>query len=209
LRIADVLLTGGCRRERATAGYEGVVRFLTTPELVSGLDAIRQSPKDDGRVLLIVRRPAVDDRELLEEAMLDCAEGLVGDTWKARRSSRTADGSPHPGMQLTVMNSRAIDLIAQDRRRWALAGDQLFVDLDLSALNLPPGTRLTLGSAIIEVSEQPHTGCGKFVERFGLDAMKFVNSPIGRELQLRGINARVVQSGRVRVGDAVRKHSTR
>ena len=184
------------------------MKFQSKAELRAGLDAVRESPPDDGIVLLIVRRPAVNERELLDEAALDCVDGMVGDTWKARRSSRTADGSPHPEMQLTVMNSRAIDLIAQGRHRWPLAGDQLFVDLDLSAANLPPGTRLAVGSAVIEVTSEPHTGCGKFVERFGVDAMKFVNSPIGRELRLRGINARVVQSGVVRVGDAVRKESS-
>ena len=113
--------------------------------------------------------------------------------------------SPHPGMQITIMNARVIALVAQDPARWALAGDQFYVDLDLSAANLPPGTRLAIGSAILEVTPEPHTGCGKFVERFGRDAMTFVNSPIGRQLSLRGINARVVQGGMVRRGDVASK----
>ena len=117
----------------------------------------------------------------------------------------TVDGSPHPEMQINVMNVRVTALVAQQPDRWALAGDQLYVDLDLSAANLPPGTRLALGSAIIEVSAEPHTGCGQFVQRFGVDAQKFVNSPIGRQMNLRGINAKVVQSGIVCVGDIVRK----
>jgi MOSC domain-containing protein YiiM len=108
-------------------------------------------------------------------------------------------------MQLNVMNARVIALVAQGEQRWPLAGDQLFLDLDLSAANLPAGTQLALGTAVIEVTDQPHTGCGKFVERFGVDAMQFVNSSIGRELHLRGINARVVRPGRVRAGDVVRK----
>jgi MOSC domain-containing protein YiiM len=103
------------------------------------------------------------------------------------------------------MNARVIALIAQDEDRWPLAGDQLFVDLDLSKTNLPAGTRLALGSAVIEVTAEPHTGCRKFVDRFGLDAMQFVNSEAGRRLQLRGINAKVVQGGTIRVGDLVRK----
>jgi MOSC domain-containing protein YiiM len=153
-----------------------------------------------------VRRPRVGQREVLEEGQLDTVAGLVGDTWRFRGSSRMPDKtSPHPDMQINVMNARAIALIAQDPKRWALAGDQLFIDLDLSQENLPPGTRLAIGTAIIEVTAQPHTGCGKFVERFGLDAMKFVNSPRGRQLSLRGINARVVQNGTVRRGDVARK----
>jgi MOSC domain-containing protein YiiM len=108
-------------------------------------------------------------------------------------------------MQLNIMNSRVIALLAQDKDRWPLAGDQLFIDMDLSAENLPPGTRLALGSAMIEVTDQPHTGCKKFMERFGLDAMKFVNSPVGKQLHLRGINAKVVQPGLIQVGDVVKK----
>lgn len=183
-----------------------LVTHLTGPQLEAGLDEIRRSPKDAGEVKLIVRRPRVNEREVLEEAQLDLIDGLVGDTWKYRASSRSADKkSPHPDMQLNVMNARAVALVAQDPARWALAGDQLYVDLDLSGENLPPGSRIGIGSAVIEVTSQPHTGCGKFVERFGLDAMKFVNSPAGRALNLRGINARVVQAGSIRRGDIARK----
>lgn len=183
-----------------------LITHLTTAQLEAGLDAIRQSPKDEGELRLIVRRPRTNERETLEEAQLDLVEGLAGDTWRFRASSRSADRkSPHPDMQLTVMNARAVALVAQDQARWPLAGDQLYVDLDLSGANLPAGTRLGVGTAVIEVTAQPHTGCGKFVERFGLDAMKFVNSPVGRDLNLRGINARVVQAGTIRRGDIVRK----
>jgi len=174
-------------------------------ELEAGLDEIRRSPSDAGVLELIVRRPCEGAREVLPEAELDASEGLVGDNWKTRGSSRTPDGSPHPDMQLNVMNSRAIALFAQSKDRWQLAGDQLFVDLDLSDESLPPGTRLSVGGAVIEVTPQPHTGCKKFIARFGLDAMKFVNSPAGRQLHLRGINARVVRPGTIRVGDTVRK----
>jgi hypothetical protein len=180
-------------------------RHLTTVELEAGLDEIRRSPKDAGTLELIVRRPSAGEREVLEEGALDTSEGLVGDNWRERGSSRTADGSAHPEMQLNVMNARAISLLARDRERWPLAGDQLYLDLDLSGENLPAGARLALGGAIIEVTAPPHTGCKKFVARFGLEAMTFVNSVVGRELNLRGINARVVRPGVIRVGDVARK----
>ena len=181
------------------------MRHLTLEELHSGLDEIRKSPKDVGVLQMIVRRPHVGQREVVEEAALDLAHGLVGDGWSTRGSSRAGDGSPDRDAQINVMNSRVIALVAQEEERWPLAGDQLFIDLDLSAANLPPGTRLAMGSATIEVTAPPHTGCGKFVARFGLDATKFVNSSTGKELNLRGINAKVVQAGVVRVGNVVRK----
>lgn len=181
------------------------MRHLNAAELTAGLDEIRRSPRDEGTVELIARRPAVTERELLDEATLDRAVGLVGDNWSVKGSSQTPDGGPHPGMQLTLMNARVIKLVAGDQDRWALAGDQLYVDLDLSEANLPPGTQLAIGSATIEVTDEPHTGCAKFTQRFGLDALRFVNSPGGRAMRLRGMNARVVEPGRVSRGDVVRK----
>jgi MOSC domain-containing protein YiiM len=178
---------------------------LTREQLEAGLETIRLSPRDRGVLKMIVRRPRVGEREALREGQLDLVEGLQGDSWNRRGSSRASDGGPHPDRQLNVMNARAVALIARDESRGALAGDQLYVDLDLSRDNLPPGTRLAIGNAVIEVSALPHTGCGKFVERFGVDAMKFVNGTIGRQLNLRGINARVVQPGTIRVGDTVTK----
>jgi hypothetical protein len=174
-------------------------------QLEARLDDIRDAPKDAGVVHLIVRRPETLEREILDEGQLDTAEGLVGDNWRARGSGQTADGSADPECQITIMNSRVTDLVAQDKDRWHLAGDQLYVEMDISRENLPPGTRLGIGDAVLEVSAKPHTGCGKFVERFGADAMKFVNSAVGREMCLRGINTWVIQQGAVSVGDVVRK----
>ena len=184
------------------------MKHLTMAELEAGLDDIRRAPKNEGVLELIVRRPRPGVREVVDAADLDVREGLVGDSWKDRSSSRSADGRAHPDMQLNIMSARVVALVAMDKERWPLAGDQLFVDMDLSEENMPPGTRLTLGSAVVEVTSQPHTGCGKFVERFGLDAMKFVNSELGTQLHLRGICARVVQPGAIRVGDLARKAGT-
>lgn len=173
--------------------------------LEESLDHIRAAPADIGTLELIVRRPAIDERELLTEAWLDVIDGLEGDTWRGRGSTRTPDGGPNPDAQLTLMSARAAQAVAGERERWALAGDQLYVDLDISRANLPPGSRVQIGSAVIEFSEPPHTGCSKFSSRFGVDALKFVNSREGRELRLRGANCRVVVAGTVRAGDTIKK----
>ena len=170
-------------------------------EVLLGL--VRAAPSDAGVVELIVRRPAVDEREVVEEAELDLEDGLVGDNWSSR--GRSGGRPANRKAQVTVMSARATAVAAGERERWPLAGDQLYVDLDLSGDNLPPGTRLAVGSAVLEVTAEPHTGCKKFAARFGLETLEFFNSPEGRALNLRGINTRVVQPGSVRRGDAVRK----
>ena len=184
---------------------ESTVKHLTMQELEAALDHLRETPKDAGVLQLIVCRPQVDQREVLEEAELDPMKGLIGDNWVVRGSSRTPDGSAHPEMQINIMNSRVTALVTQELERWPLAGDQLYLDMDLSKENLPVGARIQLGSAVLEVSPLPHTGCHKFVARFGIDAMKFVNSDVGKELCLRGINAKVVQAGTIKVGQTAKK----
>jgi hypothetical protein len=174
-------------------------------ELEQGLDEIRLSPAAQGTVELIVRRPAENEREVLDEGVLDLDEGLVGDMWRVRRSARTSDGAANPDAQVTLTNARAIDQIAGTRERWPLAGDQLYVDLDLSVENLPAGTRLAVGTAVIEITAEPHTGCAKFSARFGSEALRFVNGAAGRPLRLRGVNARVVEPGTVARGDTIAK----
>lgn len=178
---------------------------LNTEQLEAGMEHILQSPADDGALIMIVRRPEVERREVVQEGELDASAGLVGDNWQARGSSSTVDGSAHPEAQLTLINARLISLIARSEERWQLSGDQLVVDLDLSVENLPVGTRLSVGSAILEVTSKPHTGCGKFSRRFGRDALRMTATPKGRVLRLRGLYARVVKSGTIRVGDSVAK----
>lgn len=184
------------------------VHHLTGAELEAGLAHVRAAPAEIGTVELIVRRPAMGEREVVEVGVLDCEVGLVGDNWRARGSTSTADGSAHPDKQVNVIGARLSALVAgpgpgPDRR--ALAGDQLHLDIDLSHANLPAGTRLQVGEAVIEITAQPHLGCHKFRARFGPDALRFVNSPVGRDLRLRGACAKVVVAGVVRIGDPVRR----
>jgi MOSC domain-containing protein YiiM len=179
---------------------------LSREQLEAGLDHVRGAPAEAGTLELIARRPAEEQREILESGELDLRAGLVGDMWLSRPSSSTADGGPNPEAQVTLMNARAAALVAgPEGERWAQAGDQLYVDLDLSHENLPAGTRLRIGDAVLEVTESPHLGCGKFSRRFGVDALKLVNSEVGRALRLRGVNTRVVTPGVIRRGDGVSK----
>ncbi len=166
------------------------------------LDHVHSAPADDGRLKLIVRRPARDEREVLDEARLDPDLGLVGDRWATRDAALTP---VYLAAQLTVINTRLLTAIEPDQARWPLAGDQLYVDLDLCEAHLPAGSRLAVGSTMIEVSEEPHTGCAKFSGRFGGEALRWINSPVGRAHRLRGLNARIVQGGSIRVGDVIRR----
>lgn len=176
---------------------------LGRADLAAALGHIRESPVDCGTLEMIVARPAVDVRQVLEEGHLDLVAGLVGDNWRTRGSSSTPDGSAHPDAQLTLMNARVAALVAGTADHGGLAGDQLYVDLDLSAEGLPAGTRLAIADAVIEVTAKPHRGCAKFAARFGNEALRFVNTGEGAELNLRGRNARVVRPGTIRRGDAV------
>lgn len=170
-------------------------RHLSSEELEAGLDAVRQSPRDEGRLEMIVIRPTTDERVVVDACEVSAERALHGDRWES--------GKRKPGTEITLMNTRAADLIAQSRERWPLAGDQLYVDFDLSEDHLPPGTRLAVGEVVFEIAAEDHTGCSKFAHRFGKDALKFVNSPEGLHLNLRGIYATVLQGGSVRVGDTV------
>ena len=182
-----------------------VGEHLTKEQLEAGFGHVLESPKDSGALVKIVRRPGVDQREVIAEGELDVDLGLVGDNWKARPNPTTPDGKADPVAQITIINARLLALIAGPEERWQLAGDQLLIDLDMSIENLPPGTRLGIGSAVIEISEKPHTGCAKFAARFGQDALRFISTPEGRARRLRGVNTRVVQSGTIRAGDVAVK----
>ncbi|HJR70556.1 MAG TPA: MOSC domain-containing protein [Gammaproteobacteria bacterium] len=171
------------------------MRHRSYSELTAGLAEIERAPRERGVVELIVRRPVRGQREVLAVGELSVDEGLVGDRWGQGKRQREN--------QLAVMSSRVIALLALERERWPLAGDQLYIDLDFRADHLPAGTRVAIGAAEIEVSPEPHMGCRLFRERYGPDAERFVNSTVGRALQLRGINAWVVKGGEIRAGDAV------
>jgi MOSC domain-containing protein YiiM len=178
------------------------VPALDRDQLEAGLGRVADAPAEPGRVELLVRRPEIERRELLDAAKLDLDLGLVGDNWPDK------GGKPgDPEAQITVMNARAAALFADSSEHadWAWAGDQLYVDMDLGTANLPAGTRIAIGDAVLEVTAEPHLGCGKFARRFGVDALKVVNSATGREMRLRGLNARVVEAGEIAVGDVVRK----
>jgi hypothetical protein len=185
--------------------HHGEVGHRTRAELLAGLDHVAGAPSDGGRLELVVRRPTPGARETLDCGELTREDGLVGDGWLARGSRQSPDGSAEPARQITLMNSRAAALFAGDRSCWALAGDQLYVDFDLSVDNVPAGTRLRIGAVVVEVSAEPHTGCQKFTERFGVEATRFLRSAEGGPYQLRGINARIVRPGTVSVGDSVEK----
>ncbi len=177
----------------------------TLQEMETALQRIQGSPADNGRLEMISARPSVGQRKLVEVGELDAEGGLVGDNWLDRGSSSTADGSANPEAQITIINTRLIETLAGDKTRWPLAGDQLFVDIDLSHDNLPPGARLSIGSAVVELTVAPHTGCAKFASRFGHDALRFVSGPEAMRQRRRGANAKVVRAGKIQVGDIVRK----
>jgi MOSC domain-containing protein YiiM len=182
-----------------------MTRHLSLEELREGLSEIRRSPKDRGTLRGIVIRSETDARSALPQCELSPELGVHGDNWAKGCWMSLPDGRPHPDVQVTIMNARTIALIAQDEARWPLAGDNLFIDLDLSADNLPPGTRLSVGTALLEITAVPHKGCSKFAARYGINATRFVNSRDGLRLHLRGIYARIVERGVITVGDMVEK----
>lgn len=181
------------------------ISHFTTEQLELKLPEVLDAPKSSGTLDLIVIRPKENEREVLDFGMLDHNRGLIGDNWETKPSSRTPDGSPHPDKQINIMNARAAQMIAGTKDRWSLAGDQLYVDFDISDANLPAGSQIQIGEAVLEITSLPHTGCKKFTQRFGIDAVKFVNSEIGRANNLRGVNAKVVQGGKISTGDVVKK----
>ncbi len=170
---------------------------LTFEDLEAGWRETEKSPRDMGTVEMIVRRPQPEAREELESAAFTAEAGLAGDDWLRR--------SANPEAQITMMNSRLINLLAGDKARWALSGDQLFVDLDISQANLPAGTRLQIGEVVMEVSPLPHTGCTKFARRFGGAARKWVMTDEGQQARRRGVYTKVIVDGEIRVGDRIQK----
>lgn len=182
-----------------------MLKQITISELELGLKEIKSSPKDNGVLEMIVRRPEIERREIINSGEINLINGLEGDNWKTRGSSSTPDKSANPEAQITLMNSHVIQLLAGDKENWQWAGDQLYVDMDLSIDNLPPHSQIQIGSAILEISAKPHTGCKKFSARFGIEALEFISTPLGKSLRMRGVNAKVIQAGQIKVGDVVKK----
>jgi MOSC domain-containing protein YiiM len=177
----------------------------TETQILDGLKEVRESPQNNGLLEAIVIRPGSEERLSLQQCRLSPEGGTEGDAWARGCWLKLPDGRPHPDVQICIMNSRMINLVAGEKHRWELAGDNLFVDLDLSRENLQAGQLLSIGGCIIEITEQSHNGCSKFSQRFGPPALKVVNSPTGKELRLRGIYAKVIKAGDVRVGDLITK----
>jgi MOSC domain-containing protein YiiM len=177
----------------------------TETEILEGLEEVKSSPPDKGVLEAIVIRPGSDERLSLQQCRLSFEGGTEGDAWAKGCWLKLPDGRPHPDVQICIMNSRMINLLAGEKHRWELAGDNLFVDLDLSRDNLHTGQQLRLGECTIQITEQSHNGCSKFSQRFGPAAVKIVNSSTGKHLRLRGVYARVIEAGEVRVGDVITK----
>lgn len=170
-------------------------RFLPLDVLETRLAELPPAPRDLGTLTLIVRRREGGTRELLERVALTPEEGLPGDAWGRRPPL-------NPEAQLAVIQTDIAELIANGQPL-PLFGDNLFLNLDLSRENLPTGSRLRVGAAVLEVTPKPHNGCAKFHARFGAAALRFASHPDRRHLNLRGIYLKVVEGGELAVGDAV------
>ncbi len=177
----------------------------TMEELKAGLPDIVASPADNGSLAAIVVRPDYGMRLDVQSRKISLAGGVEGDRWATACWRTLPDGSSNPDVQVCIMNSRCISLIAGEREAWPMAGDNLFIDMDLSPGNIAPGQKLAVGETIIEITDIPHTGCQKFIDRYGRHACVFVNTGEGKKLKLRGIYAQVVKDGTVNVGDRVTK----
>ncbi len=181
--------------------------YQTAEQLQAGMARVYETPRDEGAVRLVVRRPGRGEREILAQGQLDTEQGLVGDDWINRPGMKR--DTPSPYAQVTVMNARAAELVSGDPEpsTWAQCGDQLYIDLDLSEANMPAGTRIAIGEAELEVQAEPHTGCVQFRSWWGPDALRHISTKEGLSLRMRGANTRVIRSGAVRPGDVARKVS--
>lgn len=181
------------------------MEYLTTEQLEAELVHVLASPRDQGKLEAIVVRPVEDGRQVCSHAYLSAEGGVKGDRWVTSSSRRLPDGRPDPQVQVSLMNARLLRMLAGSEERISLAGDNLVVDLDLSEANMPVGQRLSAGEAVLEITDVPHTGCQKFAQRFGPDAVRFVNAVDRHSLHLRERYARILKAGTLRVGDTLRK----
>lgn len=181
------------------------MKFVTQPEIDQRLSSVLDSPKDQGTVEMIVVRPFKNQRKTLIHVLFSPEAGVTGDNWKTQCWKKLNDGQSDPDVQVAIMNARMIDMLTDDKAHWPLAGDQLFVDFDLSVTNLSPGDQLQIGDAVLQITAEPHRGCSKFKQRFGELAMHCVNSAQGDAHRLRGIYAKIISAGNVSVGDVIHK----
>lgn len=178
---------------------------LALTEIETRLNWVMSAPTDTGHVSALVVRPVKNQREPLDKVMFSPQLGVNGDNWSTNCWKKLPDGKSDPEVQVAIMNARMIEVLTQDKALWPLAGDQLFVDFDLSVANLRAGDHLQVGAAVLQITAEPHRGCGKFKQRFGEDALAFVNSERGDAHRLRGVYAKIISAGEVCVNDAISK----
>jgi hypothetical protein len=180
-------------------------KHRTRAEIEAGIGPVLQSPAEGAAVEALFSRPAPGKRLDLPALEVSVSGGIAGDHWSLGCWKTLPDGSPDPDVQVSLMNRRMLHLIAGARDNWARAGNNIIVDMDLSIDNLPIGQRLRVGTAELEIGPVANTGCDFFIERYGRDACVFVNTGIAKQKRLRGVYARVVKDGQIRIGDIIRK----
>ena len=180
-------------------------RFATFELLSARRSWVLDAPKDNAPILTLCVRPAEGERRFVQTMQLDPERGVVGDRWLTKTWMRLSDGRPDPRIQVCIMGSRLLELVRREGADSMYPGDNVIADMDFSEANLPVGQHLQLGTAIIEVSDVFNSACSKWQQRYGADALTWINLPENKPHRLRGILARVVRAGEVHLTDSIRK----